>query len=108
MNYVLLAQAALVGAVQLRGPTLAQWERVAVSAVGVMAWVAGVWLLLKLETSIKARRDRLKNSRAGFSREFQAAWETPAKASDSTIPVAFLGMAMSVGLLIMLRLVWSA
>jgi hypothetical protein len=106
-NYVLLLQAALVGLVtQLTGSTTKRGERIAVCVLAAILGFVGVFLLIKLEQSIKLRRVRLSNVRARLSQEFRDCWETPAKPPESATIAVVLGAAMVLGTVIVHWLVW--
>jgi hypothetical protein len=101
-NYVLVLDAALVGARQLVGGTVGIWI---VSIAALVLCFVGVLQLNSLQESMEASRARLRRIRERLSREFLDAWDTKAKRDYE--PVVFLRLAMvagviAVGLLAML------
>ncbi|QQE87917.1 hypothetical protein [Azotobacter chroococcum] len=103
-NYGLLLYGAIVGIAQLIRP-ISDKEAIILLFLIVIIIVSCVFCILKLEKSIKARRDRLKNVRGKLSKELESAWATQNKEPDSPAISNLLIAALSVGAGVVLWLV---
>ncbi len=98
-NYVLLLFGAFFGVSQINALKVGTWERFVLCVVATGLAVAGIVLIYKLEQSVMARRDRLKNVRRTFTRAFCLKWKSERKAPDSSAVAWLLGAVMLVGAL---------
>jgi NhaP-type Na+/H+ or K+/H+ antiporter len=97
-NYVLLLYGALIYVSQKDALQVASlFERFVLCLLATALSVVGILLVYKLEKSIKARRDRLKNIRCTFTESFCLAWNSKHKAPDSAAIAYLLYTVMGLG-----------
>ena len=96
-NYVLLLYGAFFGISQIDSLKVASCERFVLCLLATALGVVGIWLVIKLEKSIKARRDRLDNVRRLFTKTFCIAWRSKHKAPDSSAIAYLLCTVMGFG-----------
>lgn len=96
-NYVLLLYGAFFGISQISALKVASCERFVLCLLATALCVVGILLVVMLEKSIKARRDRLGNVRRLFTNTFCVAWRSKHKASDSAAIAYLLCTVMGLG-----------
>ena len=96
-NYVLLLYGAFFGVSQIDALNVASCERFVLCLLATALSVVGILIVYKLENSIKARRDRLKNIRRTFTESFCLAWNSKHKAPDSAAIAYLLCTVMGLG-----------
>lgn len=106
-SYVLLLDTAIIGIPQLPKTDISTCERLLLCILATGLTLAGVYLLWKLEMSIKARRGRLKNIRRLFTKTFCLVWRSEHKAADSPAIAILLGVIIIVGAGIIWWLVYA-
>lgn len=95
-NYTFLIFAALVGLKSVVPASLL--ASLVLGAVAVLVAVTSVYLLRRLEVSIKGRQARLTYIRGKLSGEFSKAWGAMNKEEPTfLIPVMILGTALGLG-----------
>lgn len=70
-NYTSLALAAIVGIAQSLGSTLPSCTRLALSIIASAVFLSALWVLWRLNASIKERQDRLKRLFPNLSERFR-------------------------------------
>ena len=80
--YSLLVDGALVAIAQLLSANLREIERFALGTLALLAALAAVIILSKLEKSISVRHSRLKVIRESFGAAFQRAWAAEDKGEE--------------------------
>lgn len=96
-NYGLLLYAAIVGIPQIPNICLTPCERLILCLLATALTGSGVFLLWKLERSIKARRDRLKKIFKTFTNTFCLAWKSKSKDPDAPTTSILQGSILVIG-----------
>jgi hypothetical protein len=104
-NYGLLLYAAIVAIPQTK-VTLTPCERLILCLIATALAGTGVYLLWKLERSIKARQDRLKKVFRTFTKTFCLAWRSKYKDPDAPTVSILLGSILILGALVVWWLVY--
>lgn len=104
-NYALLIFAGLVGVTQLLKPLPVSSERVFLGVLALVAMVAALVVLAKLQKSISVRQSRLVAARDNFSASFKQAWAAEVKGPEYVHSIYFLYATVSIGGLLAVWLV---
>jgi hypothetical protein len=81
-NYSMLLYAGMVAVAQMLRPNLAQADRWLLAAVIALLFLASLFILSKLQASIKVRQSRLDAVRKQFTDEFHLAWAADEKGEE--------------------------
>jgi hypothetical protein len=96
-NYVLLLYGTFFGISQIDNLKVSSCERFVFCLVATALGIVGIYLVIKLEKSIKARRNRLDKVRRLFTKTFCLAWRSKHKDPDSSAIAYLLCVVMGFG-----------
>lgn len=96
-NHCFPLLAAIVGAQQLLGDSIAPWERYVLAGLALAIVLSALVLLGKLQASIVVRQARLDAAREKLGFSFHETWAAKAKATEYVHSIWILRLAMIVG-----------
>jgi hypothetical protein len=96
-NYSMLLYAGLVAIAQLLRPNLAQTDRWLLTAIVALLFFSALFVLSKLQASIKVRQARLDAVRKQFTDEFHVAWAAEEKDHEGLHSIFLLRIAICGG-----------
>lgn len=102
-NYALLILAGVIGVAQFL--SLSCSDRIILSSLIITVTISSIFVLFKLQQSIKVRQSRLEEVRYNLSESFQQAWSAELKGQEFLRTIFFLYGAVSIAALLAFWLV---
>lgn len=102
-NYALLILAGVIGIAQFL--SLSCSDRIILTSIVMAVTISSLFVLFKLQQSIKVRQSRLEAARYSFSESFKQAWSAELKEQEFLRTIFFLYGAVSIAALLAFWLV---